>query len=197
MRWLEEHASIVQAATAVVQALTAIAIGMLTWRLVRSTARYTDITDQSLQLALQQFRLAEQQFERLWVPQLHVTLHADANGARLRVLNLSQVSVVITGVRIGTDEDDVVEPYRLDLAVAASKENDSNDITELIQRTITRHLRNNVWAGTLRLSATFDVAGIARPSNWTHYQIRMENGRLTEATRRLPPEVAARQVAEQ
>ena len=196
MEWLQEHIVVIQVVSAAVQALTAIAIGVLTLRLVRSTDRYARTTDQSLRLAQQQFALTEQQFERQWVPQLHISLLADGQSSRLRVLNLSQVSVVITNVAIGTDEDEAVEPYHLDMPVSGSEANESGDITELIRRSVDRHVRNNVWAGTLRLRTTFYVAGIARPSDWTLYQIRLENGRITEAARRFPVEVAARQIAE-
>src|SRR5579859_6299299 len=159
---MEQHATLVLALAGIIQALTAGLVVYLTARLARATddyARHTraalDHAQNQFELAKTQFELTKTQFEREWLPQLHISVQLQEPATELVIRNLSKNSVLVTHLILGTDEADDDQSFTLDLPIEGIGRSTTGDITPDVRHTLERYVRNNVWAGLLRIRLAF------------------------------------------
>jgi len=185
----QQWTAIVQAVAAIAQVVTAILIVRLTTRLARATDTYAGWTKAALDLSSKQY--ADDS-----LPMWHLSLlQAPEGGVSLKLFNLSKSSARITHLLIRVEaEDDEPGKFVLDLGMPSGWKEDAGDISAHILQTLAPYIIGEEWAGVVRIEIAFYAgnSAVPIPSAPFRFRIVVRDGRITNATPKLPPVTEAR-----
>lgn len=169
---------------AIVQALSAIVVAYLTFRLARATDIYARLTGELV-------KVSNRQLEREFLPNWHISFSAIENDmVRLKIFNLSRVSVRVTHLFIKVQSENEFESRRFPLDIGMPREHEeiTRNVAQDILEAVTPYCVNGDWTGILEIGILFVLANSSepRPSEKFQFRAAVRNRHLTEAQPKLP-----------